>query len=155
MIKPIHALLADDDSDDRFFFDLALKEQSILVRLSTAEDGEQLMNFLLKSKEKLPDIIFLDLNMPRKNGSECLSEIMLDKKLRHIPVIVYSTSLHEDIADTLYKTGAYYYIRKTDFTELQKILAQVLSLFTETKFVRPSRRNFILNLEKYPQQNQT
>lgn len=148
MTKQIHVLLADDDSDDRFFFDLALKEVGLPVELSTVEDGEQLMDSLLKSIMKPPDIIFLDLNMPRKNGAECLSEIMLNDKLRQIPVIIYSTSLHEDVADVLYDTGACYYVKKTDFTELQKILTRLFSLYTESKFVRPSRRKFILKLGK-------
>ena len=66
---PISILLADDDADDRFFFGKALKELPISTELTTVEDGEKLMSYLLKNSEKLPDVLFLDLNMPRKNGS--------------------------------------------------------------------------------------
>jgi CheY-like chemotaxis protein len=84
--------------------------------------------------------------MPRKKGSERLSEINLDPKLKDLPVIIYSTSLHEDVADQRYKNGAFYYVHKTDLSELEKILLQVLTMIAEKKFVRPSRESFILNI---------
>ena len=145
MAKKIHILLADDDTDDRFFFDKALKELPIPTDLSTVDDGEQLMTYLIKNSDNLPDVLFLDLNMPRKNGSECLSEIKRNEKLKQLPVIIYSTSLHEDVADLLYNNGANYYIRKTDIVELQKVLLQVLNMMIEKKFIRPARSKFILS----------
>ncbi|MGZ3902669.1 MAG: response regulator, partial [Bacteroidia bacterium] len=95
----INILLADDDKDDRYFFEKALKTLSIKAQLTISEDGEKLMAYLLKHSEKLPDVLFLDLNMPRKNGAECLTEIKLHEKLKKLPVIIYSTSLHDDVAD--------------------------------------------------------
>ena len=65
---PIHILLADDDIDDISFFDKALKELPVSVNLTTVNDGHQLMNYLSENLEHLPDVLFLDLNMPRKNG---------------------------------------------------------------------------------------
>lgn len=139
-------LLADDDKHDRYFFEKALKELPIPTQLVTMEDGEKLMSYLLKNSEKLPDVLFLDLNIPRKNGSECLSEIKSNEKLKQLPVIIYSTSLHEDVAGRLYKNGAHYYVRKTDFGELKKILLQVLTLMAEKKFKRPTREEFVISL---------
>src|SRR4051812_32115664 len=120
--EALHILLADDDKDDRFFFGKALQAIPILTDLVTVEDGKKLMEHLLKNPKRLPDVLFLDLNMPRKNGSECLAEIKDSPKIKQLPVIIYSTSLHEDVADLLYEKGAHYYIRKTDLTELEKIL---------------------------------
>lgn len=145
-IKPVNILLADDDKDDRFFFDKALKALDIPTELITVEDGEQLMDYLLKNLENLPDVLFLDLNMPRKKGDECLSEISLHPKLKELPVIIYSTSLHEEVASLLYNNGAFYYIQKTDLEELQKILNHVLTLIIEKRFTRPSRKDFVLNI---------
>lgn len=145
-IKPVNILLADDDKDDRFFFDKALKALTIPTQLTTVEDGEQLMDYLAKNSENLPDVLFLDLNMPRKKGAECLSEINLDPKLKKLPVIIYSTSLHEEVANLLYNDGAYYYIQKTDFEELQKVLNHVLTMIIEKRFTRPSRKDFVLNI---------
>jgi CheY-like chemotaxis protein len=142
----LHILLADDDKDDRYFFDKALKTLSIPVKLTTVEDGKKLMDYLLKHPNKLPSILFLDLNMPRKNGSECLAEIKDHPKLKQLPVIIYSTSLHDDVSDILYEKGAHYYVRKTDLAELEKILFHVLALMIENNFKRPSKSEFIVNL---------
>ncbi|MCW3072464.1 MAG: response regulator [Bacteroidetes bacterium] len=146
MAKQLHILLADDDEDDRFFFNMAVKALSAEVKFTTVEDGEKLMNFLSAGTRTLPDVLFLDLNMPRKNGSECLLEIKSNKALKDIPVIIYSTSMHDDIADTLYGNGAHYYSRKTDVQELQKVLRFVLEQIAEKKFERPSRDKFILKM---------
>lgn len=142
----IHILLADDDRDDRFFFQDALSELSIPTQLTTVEDGEKLMTYLSENSDKLPDVLFLDLNMPCKNGPECLAEIKSNKQLQKLPVIIYSTSLHDTVANELYKNGAHYYIRKTDLTELKKVLYRVLTMMVEKKFARPLRNKFILSL---------
>jgi CheY-like chemotaxis protein len=147
-IKPPvrHILLADDDFDDRYFFEKVLSALPIPTQLTSIEDGEELMDYLFENSEKLPDVLFLDLNMPRKNGFECMSEIRQNEKLKHLPVIIYSTSLHETIADLLYADGAYYYVRKTDILELQKVLHHVLTLLQENEFSRPAREKFVLTL---------
>jgi len=143
---PIQVLLADDDSDDRIFFARMLSELSIPTQLTTVENGELLMIYLSEKHDKLPDIVFVDLNMPKKNGIECLSEIKNNEKLKLLPVIIISTSVHEDAADLIYNGGAHYYVRKTDITELKKNLHLVLTLLAKNKFSRPTRSNFVLSL---------
>lgn len=147
MPKKFQLLLADDDKDDRFFFERALKKLPISTQLTTVEDGEKLMVYL-SGNTILPDVLFLDLNMPRKNGSECLKEIKENEKLKALPVIMYSTSLHVDIADLLYKIGAHYYIRKGTLEELEKALHSTLTLMVEKQLTRPTRDKFILSLLK-------
>ena len=142
----IKILLADDDKDDRYFFSKALKKIALPTQLVTVEDGEKLIEYLCANSENLPDVIFLDHNMPKKNGMECLAEIKQNEKLKHLPIIIYSTSVHEDVADLMYNKKAHYYIRKTDITELQKVLHHVMTLISEKKLVRPSRENFTLML---------
>lgn len=142
---PIRIVLADDDKDDRFFFNLALKKLPILTELVIAEEGEMLMNYLLKNSTQPPDVLFLDLNMPRKNGSECLEEIKHHEVLKSIPVIIYSTSMDDAEADHLYKHGAHYYVRKADLNEIETILTKVLTLLQKSDFKRPARNGFILN----------
>jgi CheY-like chemotaxis protein len=139
-------LLADDDRDDRYFFLKALKDLSLSVRFNTVEDGEQLITYLLKNVENLPDVLFLDLNMPRKSGSECLEEIKQHPKLKSLPVVIYSTSLYGDVADLLYRNGAHYYMRKSDFNEMKQVLKRVLTLLVESKFKRPPMREFIVSM---------
>jgi DNA-binding NarL/FixJ family response regulator len=85
--------------------------------------------------------------MPRKNGMECLSEIKQNEKLKELPVIIYSTHLHEKDAGLLYQNGAHYYIRKTDMIELTKILYHVLNRVVVNKFERPVLDKFIFTME--------
>ncbi len=146
MIKPLRILLADDDADDRYFFNIALQTLSVPSDFATVEDGEKLMDYLVKNSSQLPDVLFLDLNMPRKNGAECLNEIKSNETLKHLPVIIYSTSLHEDMADLLYNSGAHSYIKKAGLAELEAILQDILTSIEENKFTRPSRNKFILNM---------
>ena len=143
---PINILLADDDKEDRFFFNRALKELTIRTQLAIVVDGEKLMAYLSENSHRLPDILFLDLNMPRKNGSECLEEIKGNPKLQRIPVIIYSTSLQDEVADVLYQTGAHYYLKKCNLDELSKFIQRAINLLAENQN-QPSRDNFIINLK--------
>ena len=131
--KQLNILLAEDDQDDRDFFDEALKEILIPVHLTTVYDGEQLMNYLYKNSKQLPNVIFLDLNMPRKNGFECLCEIKQNEKLKDIPVVVFSTSYPRDIKyeeemiNRLLKIGAQDFIRKSDnLAQLKEFIHQII-----------------------------
>jgi len=129
----LDVLLADDDIDDRSFFEKALKEISILTHLVTVNNGEELMNYLANNLEFLPDVVFLDLSMPRKTGYECLIEIKEDEKLKNIPVVMFSTSfthgidLEQSLMSTLSNIGAQDYIRKpSDFEQLKQVIKQAL-----------------------------
>ena len=117
-------------------------------RFSLVEDGQKLMEFLEANENNLPHVVFLDINMPRKNGSECLSEIKSNDKLKNIAVVIYSTSSHENVADILYQSGAHYYVRKSDLHQLEKILKHILNLIVEDQFSRPDRDSFVLHLKK-------
>ena len=126
---PLHIMLADDDEDDRLFFEEAFQAVKIKYRISAFKNGVELMDYLNDPDNPLPDIIFLDLNMPRKSGMECLSEIRANERLSKLSVAIYSTSSSEqDIEDT-FVAGANVYIRKpNDFTTLKKILSDVVHI---------------------------
>lgn len=141
----LRILLADDDLDDCFLFKEALDEFHLAVCFTIVNDGEQLMH-LLGKKHTLPHILFLDMNMPRKNGFECLEEIKRTEKLKSIPVIIFSTSFDEDIVDMLYKKGAQYYIQKPrEFGKLKKAVHQALSMTVKEKFMQPTIEKFVLS----------
>jgi CheY-like chemotaxis protein len=136
----LHLLLADDDTDDCFFFEKALREINIATQLTVVNDGERLMDHLLKNSAQLPDVLFLDLNMPRKSGFECLTEMMENSKLKDIYVVMFSTSYtldrnyEQSMIDVLYRMGAQDYIRKPgDFTKLKELIHQSLIKLTEIK----------------------
>jgi CheY-like chemotaxis protein len=143
---PVDILLADDDTDDCVFFKEALAELTLSTHLTAVHDGEQLMQHLHETTE-LPHVLFLDLNMPRKNGFECLSEIKLNKKLKHFPVVIFTTSFEQEVVNQLYQNGARYFIRKPpEFSQFKKIIQHVIPLITQENVEQPRRENFVLTL---------
>lgn len=148
-IKHLNILLADDDLDDCLFFKETVEELFITARLSILHDGEQLMQYLNDETSKLPDILFLDLNMPRKNGFECLSEIKGNQKLKQLPVIIFSTSLEQEVVNLLYKNGAQNFIRKpSEFSQFKKIIHQTLNTFMIPQNIpQQTRENFVLTVQ--------
>lgn len=127
------------------FFSKALEKLTIPTQLITVIDGEKLMAHLIKKAEPYPDILFLDINMPRKKGNECLAEIKANKNLKDLPVIIYSTHIDDHIADELYKKGAHYYMQKGEFADLTKHLQYLLELLIKEQFKRPTRETFIIH----------
>jgi CheY-like chemotaxis protein len=143
-ITSFNLLLADDDYDDCVFFKEALEELPVNSTLKTVSDGEQLMDLLTTKPEPFPDILFLDLNMPRKTGFECLTEIKRDEKLKLLPVIVYSTSFDHEVVNMLYEKGAHYYIRKPgEFAKLKKVILEALTI-TALNSAKPNKENFVI-----------
>jgi CheY-like chemotaxis protein len=147
-LKQINILLADDDIDDCIFFKRALAELIMPTHLITVHDGEQLMHLLINEITELPHILFLDLNMPRKNGLECLLEIKLSEKLKKLPVIVFSTSFEQEVVNGLFKHGAQYFIRKPpEFLQFKKIIQHSLTFVAQGSISQPNRENFVLTLQ--------
>jgi CheY-like chemotaxis protein len=112
-------LMADDDEDDRMFAQDAFEESGLPHNLDFVHDGEALidrLNHCLDSDEpnrtSLPDLILLDLNMPRKDGREALREIKANPKLRHIPIVVLTTSNSDGDIYRSYAIGANSFITK-------------------------------------------
>jgi len=147
-LKQLNILLADDDADDRLFFKEALSGYPLSTNLTTVPDGEHLMQLLINEQYELPDVIFLDLNMPRKNGFECLSEIKINSKLNKVSVVVFSTSFEQEVVNELYQNGAQYFIRKpSEFSQLKKIIQQTLALILHGNNSQPAKENFVIKLQ--------
>ena len=145
---PLQILLADDDIDDRNFFANALLEIPITTQLKTVSNGEQLMEHLAANAANLPDVLFLDLSMPRKTGFECLAEIKENESLKTMPVIMFTTSftrgidLEDNLKKTLGRMGAMDYIRKPGgFEELKSVIHQTLTKFIEQGYVSENENN--------------
>jgi CheY-like chemotaxis protein len=139
-LKSLNILLADDDSDDRLFFKKALEELQLSAHLTTVNDGEQLMDYLHKNSGQLPDVLFLDISMPRKTGIECLAEIKEDEILKNLKVIMFSTSFprdsnYENEMISLYlNLGAHQFIRKPpEFALHKKVIHQSLIKLAENE----------------------
>ncbi len=146
--RGMRLLLADDDPDDFELFRDALAELSLSVDMHRCENGVELMAQLkAATATELPDLIFLDLNMPQKNGFECVGEIRKQDVLNDVSVVIFSTSFEPDVVDRLYSYGAdRYLVKPNNFTTLKNAIGHILALETEAKLRGPSVQDFVMNL---------
>jgi CheY-like chemotaxis protein len=117
-------LLADDDREDQFIIAEAFDEIGAGDILHFEENGENVLSWLEKSidTDALPELIVLDLNMPKMNGTQTLLHLKQDPRFRHIPVIIYSTSLNNIERDECIRLGAHSYVIKgITFSECKTI----------------------------------
>jgi CheY-like chemotaxis protein len=130
-------LLADDDADDAEMFALVLAEVDPGVVLHHVTNGEEVFDLLKGHSAPSPDVIFLDLNMPRMNGWQCLERLKADPVTKHIPVFIYTTSSHTRDKQTASAHGATAFITKpSDYKALRALLASVIA--DTYQFVRHS-----------------
>ena len=128
--KPIEILLVEDSPSDAALTIEALKAGKIANRLTHVEDGVEAMNYL-KRKGKYantikPDLIMLDLNLPRKDGREVLAEIKTDNSLKIIPIIVLTTSQSDEDILKSYQLNANCYITKpVDFSHFIDVVKSI------------------------------
>ncbi|NMH24648.1 response regulator [Flavobacterium solisilvae] len=143
----IHIILADDDEDDRMFFTDAFDELKMKTKVQTFNDGVELMNYLMTENAVLPHVLFLDLNMPKKNGIECLHEIKANKRFDDIAIAIYSTSSSEEHIEETFVNGANIYIKKpNDFNTLKKVLSDVVTINWQYHTSGLNKDNFLLRM---------
>ena len=126
-------LMADDDEDDRFMTQKAFKINRLVNELRFVKDGQELMDYLYQRDKysdpesaPCPDLILLDLNMPRKDGREALREIKSDPVLHSIPVVILTTSNADKDVVHSYKLGVNSYISKpVTFDGLVDVIRQI------------------------------
>lgn len=140
-------LLADDDKDDRDDFMEAFSSLKLNVKVQAVKNGVELMECLNDPSIKIPHLVFLDLNMPRKSGLECLIEIRKISRLKNLTVVIYSTSSSEKDMEDTFVNGANIYIKKpAHLTVLKKLLAQVLTINWQYHTSGLNRDNFLMQL---------
>jgi CheY-like chemotaxis protein len=120
-------LIIDDDPDDVEFFTEAVEKVQRGATCYTKTNGQEGMTFLLNPRNPLPDFIFLDLNMPLMNGKQCLREIRRSKRLRNIPVIIYTTSRQKSDEEETKKLGADEFFTKP--SRFEDLCSMLLSCF--------------------------
>lgn len=144
--EPIKVMLADDDKDDQHLFKEALDHTKVDTELTTADNGKELMENLHDPEIPNPDIIFLDINMPVKDGKECLEEIKADDDLKEIPCVMYTTSKSADDVDHAYKAGANLYVPKPySFSMIILVLKNIFTLRWNQIFSRPAKKDFVVS----------
>jgi CheY-like chemotaxis protein len=145
--EPIQVLLADDDESDRLLFREAFEEIKIRTVVNTVNDGVELLEYLNNPKMDLPHILFLDLNMPRKNGIECLREIKKNENWKDIAVAIFSTSSSPADIEQTFVQGANIFIRKpNDFDTLKKLLSKSIMMNWQYHTSGLNRDVFMLSL---------
>lgn len=118
-------LLVDDDEDDQEIFITAVQQINPQLKCSVESEAKVALQ-KLENKELVPDVIFLDLNMPVMNGQQFLVEVKKREALKHIPIIIFSTSRHEPTKLITKQLGALDFITKPDnFTTLVEVLKPV------------------------------
>lgn len=123
-------LIIDDDVDDREFFEEALNSIDPSAHCLTAVNGEDALVKLFDNTDDLPDYIFLDLNMPRMDGKSFLCKMMKDVRLKHIPVIIFSTSSDPmDLKETRDLGAIHYIVKPYDFKKLCNEITFVIDTF--------------------------
>ena len=144
----LNIVLAEDDHDDQLLFEDAIDELPVTVDLITFSNGDDLIKWLKRKKNKLPDALFLDLNMPRKNGFATLGEIKRNTKLQDLPVIIFSTATNEEMIKQVFKDAAHYYISKpANFGELKELIFKSLKLIADKDLDIPGKESFMLTTD--------
>ncbi len=144
--EPVKVVLADDDKDDQEIFKEALHEAKIPAEVTTVENGQELIDHLKDPATPEPEIIFLDINMPVKNGKEALKEIRKDEELKDIPTVIISTSDNPKDVEDSFNAGANLYVRKPfSFRNFILILKKIFSLKWAGILLKPFRSSFYLS----------
>jgi CheY-like chemotaxis protein len=131
MLKKRTFFIVDDDVDDQELFAEAVSEIDSSIACISVSNGEEALDVLRNRKIELPDMIFLDLNMPRLNGKQCLAELKREKHLKDIPVVIYSTSSEKrDIEETSRLGAAHFLTKPNKFDELCREVLFVVAKFS-------------------------
>lgn len=129
MFQPISFFLVDDDIDDVFLFQEVLQDVAPQIQLRTAANGQEALDalkMLVQEGTALPDLIFLDLNMPRMDGKQCLTLLKENERLQYIPVIIYTTSSHSrDIEEAMQKGAVSFITKPSHVCDLKIILSSL------------------------------
>ena len=144
--EPVKVVLADDDKDDQEIFTEALNHADIPADVTAVDNGQELLNHLKDPAEPNPDIIFLDINMPVKNGKQVLAEIKADENLKDIPTVMLSTSENPKDVEETFNAGANLYVRKPySFKNFVLLLKKIFTLKWAGSLLKPIRKSFFMS----------
>lgn len=141
---PLKVLLADDDSDDSLLFNEALEQAKLPVQLMRAENGNEVLSLLQSSQ--MPDLVFLDVNMPLMNGIECLENIRSDQRFKDLPIVIYSTTNYKINIEACFRGGANVYIIKPNsFNDIIKMVKKLCTKEWTSTVTHPTPEYFVMS----------
>ena len=136
MQKQFTCFLIDDDKDEYDIFSIALKQLPRQVSCVYASDCREALEKIDSDPSFIPDFIFIDINMPRLNGVQCLEEVKKIERLKDVPIYMYSTSASDSIVQQCKELGATDYIVKPiSITDIQQT---ILSILSQLETINPS-----------------
>ena len=136
-------LLAEDDNDDVLSFELAMKEMPFSFILRNAENGDMLFVLL---KERIPDILFLDILLPCRDGVSCIIEIRKNQDYNHMPVVMFTSMQSPEYIHECFKNGANFYLLKSNsIHELSEKLTKIFSIDWKNFMFYPQKEQFVLS----------
>jgi response regulator RpfG family c-di-GMP phosphodiesterase len=136
-------LIADDDVDDFEVLRLAIHEVGEGVNVSRAENGEILLRLI---EEHIPDLLFLDIHMPCRDGKSCIREIRSKNKFDHLPVIVYTGNQDSNLINFFYRYRANYFVYKpASYDELVDVVRKIFATRKETMLEFTAQHEFVMN----------
>ncbi len=122
-------ILADDDEDDRNFFTMAVRNTSPAIRLTALNDGIKFMEYLESNPNQKPNLVILDISMPKLTGLECLKQIRQSENWKDLPVVIYSTSSNDEDLDEATRNGANLYVVKPrEISALYRLVNYLVTL---------------------------
>jgi CheY-like chemotaxis protein len=149
--KPVKVLLAEDDKDDQEIFQDALNETGINTKLEVVENGQELIDTLKDTSTPDPDIVFVDINMPVKDGQQAVAEIKADPALKDIPTVMLSTSDNPNGIKQSFQAGADLYIQKPNsFRNFVLILKKIFSFHWAGQVLRTAWERFFFSEKHLP-----
>ena len=142
--RPVELLLVEDNENDVRLTEISFQRSKLAVNMHHVENGEKCLAFLRKEDDfadaVTPDLILLDLNMPVMDGREVLAEIVKDDKLKHLPVVVLTTSDDERDVLSMYKLRCSSYVTKpVDFNKFQEIIQNLNSYWFTIVMTPPTK----------------
>ena len=144
--KQFKVFLVDDDEDDRFLFREAAEELDLNMKLNMFNSAFEFTTYLEKAVAEIPNLLFLDLNMPVMNGIDCLKYLNEHSILNKMFVAIYSTSNHPKYVEEAYLNGANLYIKKpTNFQGVVSVIDKTVNICRDNGNLRLEKKNFLLN----------
>ena len=146
-LTSLNVLLTDDNVNEHFFFNHCAKNISDKIQIISLNSGKALMDYLENEDNPLPDILFLDVNMPLKNGNDCLADIRAKHRYDTLPVVMYSTSDSTDDVEKAFELGANIYVKKpVGIDELKQVLLKVFTIFEDNKLQSVEKKDFLVDI---------
>jgi len=148
MKTQLNILIADDDQDDASMLQESLTEVLSTCSVTNASDGIECLRLIKNGFQ--PDVVFMDLNMPLKNGLECLRDIQNKHVEVSTPIIVYSTSQNlKDINAASLLGASFYMVKPTSYNALTQLLRQIFHLLQQPEGQPLSKNNFLISQQKF------